>query len=196
MTFLGQLRLDDLPTGELGDLLPRSGLLTFFVRTGPSGGPEVSDSVASVTIRLLAADGLATCLPPPGLGAAALLAECSIAGSLLLALPDTPPDLDARAYRTMIREFERKQRLPKVRHRLLGYPDAVQVDPVGQAAGEAQRSGFAPEPEAGWQLLLQLDSDPDLGTTWGDAGRLYVAVPLADLRRKDFSRCWAVVQEY
>ena len=43
-------------------------------------------------------------------------------------------------------------------------------------------------------MLLQLDTDPELGLQWGDMGVAYFAVPARDLRRKDFARAWCLTR--
>lgn len=45
-----------------------------------------------------------------------------------------------------------------------------------------------------WRLLLQIDSDDNAGMMWGDVGRLYVWIRRDDLKRRDFSRAWVVLQ--
>jgi len=47
---------------------------------------------------------------------------------------------------------------------------------------------------AEWKLLLQLDTDEDIGWMWGDVGMLYFWVREADARRSDFSKVWMVFQ--
>lgn len=51
-------------------------------------------------------------------------------------------------------------------------------------------------PPADWRLLLQLDTDPRPGFAWGSgSGRLYIWVPLSDLRQAAFDRAVAIVQD-
>jgi hypothetical protein len=45
-----------------------------------------------------------------------------------------------------------------------------------------------------WQLVLQIDSDPDAGMQWGDAGRVYVCIRKEDLAACRFERCWTILQ--
>ena len=72
-------------------------------------------------------------------------------------------------------------RLPppgEYRHRLLGLWDVIQNDELAPDM-EAERDA--------WRLLLQIDSDDDIGTIWGDVGLLYVWIRRADLVARDFS---------
>jgi uncharacterized protein YwqG len=43
-------------------------------------------------------------------------------------------------------------------------------------------------------LLLQLDSDRDLGWQWGDMGLLYFWIPDEDLAAGRFDRVWTILQ--
>jgi uncharacterized protein YwqG len=45
-----------------------------------------------------------------------------------------------------------------------------------------------------WRLLLQVDSDDDLGVTWGDLGSLYFWIRESDARSGRFDNCWVVLQ--
>lgn len=47
-----------------------------------------------------------------------------------------------------------------------------------------------------WNLLLQVDSNEDLGMMWGDAGRLYVWITDEDLEAKNFKAAWVILQCY
>jgi hypothetical protein len=47
-----------------------------------------------------------------------------------------------------------------------------------------------------WQLVLQIDSDIEVGMEWGDVGRLYLCARAHDLAVGRFDRCWMVMQCY
>ena len=45
-----------------------------------------------------------------------------------------------------------------------------------------------------WKLLLQFDSDDEIGAMWGDMGMLYFWVRESDTRNCDFSKPWLILQ--
>lgn len=49
---------------------------------------------------------------------------------------------------------------------------------------------------AEWQLVLQIDSDIEVGMEWGDVGRLYLCARTHDLVARRFDRCWTIMQCY
>jgi uncharacterized protein YwqG len=49
---------------------------------------------------------------------------------------------------------------------------------------------------AEWQLVLQIDSDIEVGMEWGDVGRLYLCARAHDLVASRFNRCWTIMQCY
>ena len=57
-------------------------------------------------------------------------------------------------------------------------------------------AGDPPERADGWQLVLQIDSDTEVGMEWGDVGRLYVCARKEDVAAGRFDRCWTVMQCY
>ncbi len=99
-------------------------------------------------------------------------------------------------------------------HRLLGKPEIIQnpmekecqmvtngipwgttewfTDPEMRKRGEALLESAPDE----WRLLLQVDSDFDADMMWGDIGRLYFWIRDEDLKKRDFSRCWMILQNY
>ena len=92
-------------------------------------------------------------------------------------------------------------------HRIGGHSDNVQGDMQLEAqlvtnglyCGDSRgyQDPRAKELEktcAEWQLLLQLDSDDDIGFMWGDCGMLYYWGREASLARGDFSRTWMGLQ--
>lgn len=96
--------------------------------------------------------------------------------------------------------------LPTI-HRLLGHPDQVQADmreeiqfaSHGIYAGDSSQRSDPRVPALlksvnDWMMLFQIDSDEELGTEWGDVGRVYFWIRRQDLARADFGRVWAVMQ--
>lgn len=92
-------------------------------------------------------------------------------------------------------------------HRIGGWPDLVQSSMwlgaqlasngiyVGNPTGFADpRAEDLKAGAADWRLLLQIDSDDEGGTMWGDAGRLYFLIRDQDLAAGAFDRCWFGLQ--
>jgi uncharacterized protein YwqG len=93
-------------------------------------------------------------------------------------------------------------------HQMLGFPTPVQDDEmelecqlashgidVGTPEGyEDPRAAPLRAGAADWRLLLQLDSDDELGWMWGDVGTLYFWIRKQDARAGDFSKVWMVFQ--
>jgi hypothetical protein len=83
------------------------------------------------------------------------------------------------------------------RHQLLGWPRFTQDDVNylwPQLHQEAIRYGISTGEVApdDWQLLLQVGSDRQLGTSFGDGGDLFFAIPASDLAAGRFDRVQAI----
>lgn len=96
----------------------------------------------------------------------------------------------------------------KPKHQIGGFPSPVQGDNmeleaqlVSHGIYCGNESGYK-DPRADglrsgvpdWRLLLQFDSDEDLGVMWGDAGTLYFWVPGSHAREGMFQNTWVVLQ--
>ena len=64
-------------------------------------------------------------------------------------------------------------------------------DPSGYNEGRAR--GLDKNTEH-WNLLLQVDSNEDIGMMWGDCGRLYLWITTEDLTAKNFDASWLILQ--
>ena len=93
-------------------------------------------------------------------------------------------------------------------HQMGGYPHPVQGDGMelecqlasaglylGDPSGYEDVRAKALESGAGdWRLLLQMDSDDNLGVMWGDAGIIYFWIREDDARARRFDQAWLVLQ--
>jgi len=82
-------------------------------------------------------------------------------------------------------------------HQLLGWPRFVQDDIAYTWSGlhaEALEQGIVRERVIGdaWHLLLQLGADIRIGTSFGDGGDLFFAIPAGDLAAGRFDRVEAI----
>jgi hypothetical protein len=79
---------------------------------------------------------------------------------------------------------------PLLRHRTCGHPDLIQGDTaveLGESGGTAPRD---------WRLLLQVDSEEDIGMMWGDMGRLYYWIQQDDLKRRLWTEVRVILQSH
>jgi Domain of unknown function (DUF1963) len=102
----------------------------------------------------------------------------------------------------------RKEWQPAGLHRLLGWPDQVQEGDMGKDCHIVTnglpyevRGGRSPgelaaieSGGADWQLLLQLDSDDQVGFEFVDLGRVYFFIRRQDLAARKFDRVWHKVE--
>lgn len=114
---------------------------------------------------------------------------------------------DAEALGNLYRELNPDDVAPY--HRLFGWPDLVQnpmqlecqlaANGINVGGPEGYRDPRAAGLAAGaadWMLLLQVDTDHDIGWTWGDVGMIYYWIRAADLRAGRFDRVWMIFQCY
>ena len=93
-------------------------------------------------------------------------------------------------------------------HQVGGFTNPIQADEMEIECQLASHGVYCGEPSvynapefsrlrdgAGdWRLLLQLDSDDDLGVMWGDGGILYFWIREQDARAARFENAWVVLQ--
>ena len=94
-------------------------------------------------------------------------------------------------------------------HRMFGWPDVIQ-NPI-RLWCQLVSNGVAVDTAEGWRdprveglrrgasewrLLLQIDTDEDVGWMWGDSGRVYYWIREQDLRAGRFEKVWSVLQSY
>lgn len=92
-------------------------------------------------------------------------------------------------------------------HRLLGYPDTLQGDmqvecqlvSSGLNLGDgkeyfSERARALRHGAEAWQLLLQLDTDPEPQMVWGIEGRSYYWIRRDALQERQFEDAWFVMQ--
>lgn len=96
---------------------------------------------------------------------------------------------------------------PEISNKLLGHADPIQGGMeleceyvtnginCGTPAGyQIAKARGLDKNAARWHLLLQVDSDEDLGMMWGDLGRLYLWITEEDLVARRFEKSWLILQ--
>lgn len=215
LAFIAQLDLASLAGLDDEGLLPRGGFLYFFYdaldqpwgfRPSDRDGWLVfhHDGPASDLVRTGFPENLKRecrfSLGIPSFARGMSFPESDTFYATTLAM--TPSEED------QFRDIEERVRetFPAGGHQILGYAQAIQSSM--EAECELTSNGVdcggtgPPDPRAAslrsgaskWRLLLHIDSDDNTGMMWGDVGRLYVWIQLADLKKGDFSRVWIVLQ--
>jgi len=130
--------------------------------------------------------------------------ELTFAPAFSLAAADILTEDESQAYLVaLIDRLEEIEEEEGPIHRLLGYPDTIQDDDI-QTASQLGSSGdaAAADPAArvagatDWGLLLQIDSDHATRVTFGDSGRIYLAMRGDDLEAQRWGRAWLTLQSY
>lgn len=213
LAFLAQLSLAELHA-SLPSFLPSSGFLFFFYDQDQGVWGFDPNDLGGWRVLYAAEDCVA--LPeraaPADLGVEFTYRPAPVAPRRIELLPDsqglTKPEFDwsrdGEAYSELrLSAFGELQH-----HQVLGYPTPVQNDDMeeecqlafnGIYVGDAEgyKDPRVPGLKAGakdWKLLLQLDTDDDIGWMWGDVGTLYFWVREQDASAGDFSKVWMVFQ--
>ena len=81
------------------------------------------------------------------------------------------------------------------RHQVDGYPSTVQSDTMEESCQDIDLANTSRKSKKNdWKMLLQFDTDDDLGVMWADVGRLYFWIRESDARNNVFSNTCVVLQ--
>jgi len=211
-SFIAQIRLDEVHPHDADQVLPDSGLLSFFYDSDQRvwGFDPADDDAWLVHCTPEAAElerrELPDELPEPGRFRASRLDpepeltyapwEFSEVGALGLTRDELFAYGDLLDAEDLI-------------HRLLGHPQPIQGDMqlecqlVSHGLYCGDSSGYQ-DPRAAelapgaveWRLLLQIDSEEDAGLMWGDVGRIYYWMHRQDLVNRSWEKARLCLQCY
>jgi uncharacterized protein YwqG len=217
-SFLAQIQLADVRSllhGVLAGLLPEQGMLWFFYDARQETFGETQADRGGWRVLFLDfpdADqpALGRATAPTGLPAESRFQACALAFTSELTFTEQPPleiadlewsDADQERYEALLATVA-PPRGSAPRHRMLGFPDTIQDDMRLQCQLASQGITDVDDPRVAelsrganvWQLLLQLDSDPQAGMRWASSGMVYYWARLADLQEHRFDDTWLVLQ--
>lgn len=219
MSFLAQVNLSDAAPFDLDNKLPKHGMLYFFYDCSPDGmvwgfDPEDSDrwkvffydGDLSQLIRQAVPDDLETNDNGFCFGAARMRFESYMElpspESDLCNNLDFPEHEDQDLYWDWVEEA-----CENGTNKLLGHADPVQSGmeleceivthniSCGTPDGYQLAIQRCLDKNVGhWNLLMQIESNEELGMMWGDLGRLYFWITDEDLSAQHFENSWLILQ--
>lgn len=220
MSFVAQVNFADAAPYDLEHKLPKNGMLYFFYDCSPDGMPWGFDPEDSDGWKVYFYDGDPAALSrrevPEDLeeddngiifGAARMCFEAA------MELPSPESDLtnsldlpSADDLQDRYWEWLEDQE-DELINKLLGHADPVQSGMeleceyvsnriyCGNPDGyEIAESKDLDKNAARWNLLMQVDSNEDIGMMWGDMGRLYLWITSEDLAARNFEKSWLILQ--
>ncbi len=212
LAFVAQIALDEMPAiPDSG--LPGAGLLSFFHEPEQRvWGFDPAERGAWRVVWSGPEETLSTRAIPDGVPKAARYRAVRLVPAIEVSHVDFESDeLEALGMSPdeQLAFVEATERTDPLAHRMLGHPDTIQGDMrlecqlvsnglyAGDTSGYDDPRAIELRPGAAdWQLLLQVDSDPDARMMWGDGGRLYFWMTEDAIRRRDWDAAWMVLQCY
>ena len=212
MTFLAQVDLSEMSAEFKFDWLPEKGLLLFFYDTFemPWGFDPKHRSGWKVIYQ--ENPGYIS-EPPKNIDKKHTIKECSLHPEKVDLLPAFDEiDLEGLGFSddeidAYIEISSESDDLPK--HQLGGISSPVQNSMmnlqaqlvsnginIGEEVIYTEETVKIEEGADDWKLLFQFDSDDELGSMWGDAGRLYFWVQASKSINGNFEDCWVFLQSH
>ena len=220
MSFVGQVNFSEAAVYDLEHKLPESGMLYFFYDCSPDGMPWGFNPEDSDGWKVFFYDGdlstLSRCEAPEDLEEdenGTIFDTARMCFEAVMELPSPESDLTNNlnlpeddetqdAYWEWLDEIA-----DEMCNKLLGHADPVQsgmeleCEYVTHKINCGTPDGYKIAKSRGldrnasrWNLLMQVDSNEDIGMMWGDMGRLYLWITNEDLAARNFENCWLILQ--
>jgi uncharacterized protein YwqG len=212
MSFVAQMRLEDISGLAPAQDLPSAGLLSFFYDAnqetygdspGDRGGWSVIFFEPSAQLKPLAFPAAL----PDGARFSPLIPRFKTELTLPVSGQQGNPSLqwndkNVKNYEDLLQDFPGPGNHKPPFHRMFGWPDQIQDDMQLQSAmmfngitdSSDSKAKLAEAEKLGWLLLLQVDSDERAKMRWGSAGMIYFWIQSHDLKSRQFDRTWFVLQ--
>ena len=219
LAFLGQINLKDAAPYDVDGLLPKSGVLSFFLAPW-AGGSDSSDRGAARVYYFPDEAALTVAEPPEDLSTDWQSQEFALRFESRISLPslgeyvyDDGEDYewdDFQQCRAECGYFDAEKDFGDEPHiKMFGYPDVIQ-NPMEEECervtmGSLRRGNVTYTAEAVYErskectLLFQLPSKldgDDFEFMFGDAGSIYFWIRKEDLRDRKFENAWFILQCY
>jgi uncharacterized protein YwqG len=211
LSFVAQINCSEASTTDLEKRLPSHGILYFFFDQNQEAWGYIPEHKNGFKVFYSAQEGhLERKTSPSLLSPENFFGTYKIEFQPEISLPyweydflvkNLPPDI-LQIYSSMAFQL-RKERINK----LLGHSDTLQYpmestcEWVSLGHKEAEMSKIDANAlndtlknKMDWTLLLQIDSNTDIGMLWGDMGKLYFWIKKDDLAQQKFENSWVILQ--
>ena len=214
LAFLAQINCATLPKIDEEDLLPQTGILSFFYELGSmKWGYDPNDKGCVRVFWFEDTTELSPAVFPKDLAEDYRLPAINIEMSESEDYPEyqdfSASDVDWEIYDAALEELGVQP--PENCSKLLGWPNIIQdsmtVECEMASRGYYMGDGWDDLPKdvlelakrhsgQDWVLLLQLDTveDEAFELMFGDCGRIYVYIRKEDLKQRHFDRVWLILQ--
>jgi len=217
LSFICQLNFKELNIHNIDEQLPISGILYFFYEA--DGQPWGFDPNDKGCCKVLFYNGSSDMLNRTKFPES-LPEECKFeSGTINFNIESTMPCSDSLYINQLrlntdelnifskLEDMQQEQSDEETIHRLFGYADEIQGEMetecclVNNGVDCGDSSGYkSPKGKdlmkyaTDWKLLLQMDSEEELGFMWGDLGRIYFWIHKDDLKNRNFDNVWLILQ--
>ena len=214
MSFIAQVRLEDIAGFAPAKKLPQAGMISFFYDSKQDtygGSPDDRGGWAVIFFDKTACEALTTSGAPIGLLESAIFNSYPLSFSREFTLPTSAAqhlvnfdwtDAEVRGYEDFLSVFPTSDDYTLPHHRMFGHPNQMQDDMQLQSALYSNGLLSIDDPQAAilsqkkeeWLLLLQVDSDARTGMKWATSGMLYFWINAAELNSWNLENTWLVLQ--
>lgn len=210
LTFVAQIDFAQVHPFDLDGKLPETGMLWFFYDCSDEGMPWGFDPKDADGWRVIFAEKpeQERAKAPEDLEVS--FSEARICFEARMDLPSYDSDLCADAQLPEEEEddyFDWLEDREGSCNKLLGHSDNIQDGMelecefvtngiyCGNPSGYQKAKALGLDKNAGhWNLLMQVESNEEIGMMWGDLGRLYLWITDEDLKARHFDKTWLILQ--
>lgn len=210
LTFITQINFAEVHPFDLDGRLPERGMLWFFYDCSDEGMPWGFNPKDADGWKVVYGENaeLESAEAPEDLEVT--FTEARISFESRVDLPSYDSDLCADVELPEEEEddyFDWQEEREGSCNKLLGHSDNIQDGMelecefvtsgiyCGDPSGYEKAKALGLDKNAArWNLLMQVESNEDLGMMWGDMGRLYLWINDEDLKERRFDKTWLILQ--